>query len=224
MGTAALPDRSVRALVVDEHDATRIGLGVLLRRQPWVGRCVLVPDRAEAVALLERDGADIALLDISNAAPFAVSAIAALRGAHAGLQVVLTSRCRTRLPGSPAAVGAAALLPPASSARETIAAVRDALLGTPAPPPPAQAPPDLSPRESEILELLATGATNREIAGLLHLAPDSVKKYATAVYRKLGVRNRTQAAQRATELVVRGGVGHHRAVHPVVPNDRNPVS
>jgi DNA-binding NarL/FixJ family response regulator len=49
--------------------------------------------------------------------------------------------------------------------------------------------------------LLGTGATNREIADRLHLGPDSIKKSATALYRKLGVRNRTEAAQRAASIL-----------------------
>ena len=59
----------------------------------------------------------------------------------------------------------------------------------------------LSDREREILLLLGTGKTNREIAERLHLGPDSVKKSATALYRKLGVRNRTEAAQRAVTVL-----------------------
>jgi DNA-binding CsgD family transcriptional regulator len=49
--------------------------------------------------------------------------------------------------------------------------------------------------------LISTGATNREIAVVLHLGPDSVKKSAGTLYRKLGVRNRAEAARRAAELV-----------------------
>ncbi len=51
-----------------------------------------------------------------------------------------------------------------------------------------------------MLTLLATGATNREIAEQLHLGPDSIKKHASAIYRKLGVRNRTEAVQRYAQL------------------------
>jgi len=62
--------------------------------------------------------------------------------------------------------------------------------------------PELTDREREILFLLGTGKTNREIAARLHLGPDSVERRApTALYRKLGVRNRTEAAQRAATLL-----------------------
>jgi DNA-binding NarL/FixJ family response regulator len=58
----------------------------------------------------------------------------------------------------------------------------------------------LSEREVEILDLLAGGLTNREIATRLSLAEGTVKNYVTNVLGKLGVRDRTQAAIRAREL------------------------
>jgi DNA-binding NarL/FixJ family response regulator len=60
--------------------------------------------------------------------------------------------------------------------------------------------PDLTPRERELLLLISTGATNREIARTLHLGPDSIKKNASMLYRKLGVRNRIEATRYASSL------------------------
>ena len=58
----------------------------------------------------------------------------------------------------------------------------------------------LSGREREVLGLMASGATNREIAGQLHLSPHTVKEHTSALYRKLDVRNRAEAVQRAERL------------------------
>jgi DNA-binding NarL/FixJ family response regulator len=58
----------------------------------------------------------------------------------------------------------------------------------------------LSPRELEILRLLSTGATNREIASQLVLAEGTVKNHVTNIFNKLGVTDRTRAALRAREL------------------------
>ena len=58
----------------------------------------------------------------------------------------------------------------------------------------------LSDRERDVLELMASGATNPEIAEQLHLSKHTVKEHTSAVYRKLGVRNRTEAVQRAQRL------------------------
>ena len=60
----------------------------------------------------------------------------------------------------------------------------------------------LSAREQEVLELVATGATNREIASQLHLSPHTVKEHTSALYRKLEARNRAEAVQRAQRLGV----------------------
>ncbi len=58
----------------------------------------------------------------------------------------------------------------------------------------------LSDRERSVLELMASGSTNPEIAEELNLSKHTVKEHTSAVYRKLGVRNRTEAVQRAQRL------------------------
>ena len=60
---------------------------------------------------------------------------------------------------------------------------------------------ELSEREREVLSLLCTGATNREIAAAMEVGIETVKKHAGALYRKLGVRNRTEAVQRASHFL-----------------------
>jgi LuxR family maltose regulon positive regulatory protein len=58
----------------------------------------------------------------------------------------------------------------------------------------------LTPRETEVLRLVAAGASNPEIAAALFIAVDTVKRHCTHIFQKLGVSNRTQAAARAREL------------------------
>jgi LuxR family maltose regulon positive regulatory protein len=69
-------------------------------------------------------------------------------------------------------------------------------------PVPAQMalPEPLTPREHEVLALIASGLTNREIAEKLVVSPGTVKKHTGNIYGKLGVSNRTQAVSRAREL------------------------
>lgn len=55
-------------------------------------------------------------------------------------------------------------------------------------------PDALSERESQLLQLIAEGLTNREIGGTLHLAEKTVKNQLTGIFRRIGVRNRTEAA------------------------------
>jgi DNA-binding CsgD family transcriptional regulator len=61
---------------------------------------------------------------------------------------------------------------------------------------PGQPAARISPREHDVLRVLATGATNAEIARRLGLSPHTVKQHTCSIYRKLGARNRAQAAVR----------------------------
>jgi DNA-binding NarL/FixJ family response regulator len=203
----SLPENAITLLVVNGNEAMRIGFAVLLRRQPWVRGCLMAEDLGQATALARRHRPEAALLDISNAAPFAGSMTRALHDAHSGLQIVLSSRCATTAGAPPGKLGAVAFLPPTASSDETVSAVRDAVLSLNVAPPAAEPNPPhaLTERELELLVLISTGATNREIGRHLHLGPDSIKKYAAALYRKLGVRNRTEAARMAAELVGAAG-------------------
>jgi two-component system response regulator DesR len=63
-----------------------------------------------------------------------------------------------------------------------------------------QPEPLLSEREREVLELIAAGYTNKEIAEELYLSPHTVKEHTSALYRKLGARNRAEAVQRAQRI------------------------
>ena len=94
-------------------------------------------------------------------------------------------------------VGGGALIDP-SVARRVVAEF--ARLAPAARPAEDSLPEPLSEREREILQLLAHGLTNREIADRLSLAEGTVKNYVTNILQKIGARDRTQAALRAREL------------------------
>jgi DNA-binding CsgD family transcriptional regulator len=60
----------------------------------------------------------------------------------------------------------------------------------------------LTPRECEILELLASGASNKELARTLHISPNTVKTHVARVYEKLEVEKRMQAVEKARWLAL----------------------
>jgi len=78
------------------------------------------------------------------------------------------------------------------------------LFGTPPMPfdgnPQARDALGLSPRELEVLEEIAAGRSNKEIAARLNVSPNTVKTHAARVFEKLGARRRTEAARKAREL------------------------
>jgi DNA-binding NarL/FixJ family response regulator len=196
VGRAAATNGTAVALIFDSHVPARLGLGVLLLRQPWVARCLLASTDDEAVTLARRHRPDVAILDVSAERSGGLLA-ARVCDAHPPIRIVFSSRCGDSF--QPSTPGSRVVLRPGASSEDIVETVRAVLLsGDSFESSPPQAPaPGLTPREREILLLLRTGATNREIAAQLHLGPDSIKKYATALYRKLGVRNRTEAAQHA---------------------------
>ena len=201
MGKRPPTPSSLRVLVIDRHDASRIGLTLMLRHTPAVAGCVAASVDEDAVALARTHTPGVAVIDISERGPFTGSLAAALREAAPGIRLVLTSRCATSAAAAVRAVGASAFIPAGADARTTVETVLAAAHR--AEPQRARSQPEsqLTDREREVLALLASGATNREIAAELHLGAEAVKKHASAIYRKLGVRNRTEAAHRAGEAL-----------------------
>jgi DNA-binding NarL/FixJ family response regulator len=196
-----LPDQSVLALVVDAHPLTRIGMGVLLQRQPWVSRCLLAADRDEAIVMAERHRPDVAIIDISGGGASVGAYLARLRAVRPAMPVVMANLCAPAHPVR-ALAGRAEILTADLSIEQLLGAIRAALLSDETQLPlSAQVETALSGREREVLALLCSGATNREIAAALHVGTDTVKKHAASVYRKLGVRNRTEAARHAATLI-----------------------
>jgi DNA-binding NarL/FixJ family response regulator len=197
-----LSGRSAQALVLERHAASRVGFGLLLRSQPWMERCLLSSDREDAVALAQRAKPDIAIVDVTDVGPFMGSYVAPLHQAHPGMSLLLSTRESQPTPKTPLPSCAAGLITPGHSVEQLVEAIKLALVGQSALPThdPRRGRIELSAREREVLLLMSTGATNREIAETLHVSAETVKKHAATLYRKLGVRNRTEAAQLAPEL------------------------
>ena len=103
------------------------------------------------------------------------------------------------------AAGASGFVSKDWDAAEVALAVRRVGLGMTAFASKADQPsPLLSPRERDVLALIAVGSTNREIAENLYLSPHTVKEHTSALYRKLRARNRAEAVQRAQRIGLLG--------------------
>ena len=104
-------------------------------------------------------------------------------------------------PTAARAAGAAGFISKDWPAADIAGAVRMVGLGmTVFKPHEAPAGPPLTDREREVLEAVASGATNREIAERLFLSPHTVKEHTSSLYRKLGARNRAEAVQKAQRI------------------------
>jgi len=200
-----MDDRRLRVLVVDDHDVVHWGFRVLLGEQLWVERFFQARTGAEAVALARTHKPHVALVDLFLAQESGAELTGAIREASPATRVLLISGAGPMSPAAARAAGASGFVSKDWEAHEVAQAVRMVGLGmTMFPPKTEQPAPLLSAREGEVLDLIADGSTNREIAQRLYLSPHTVKEHTSALYRKLGARNRAEAVQRAQRIGLLG--------------------
>lgn len=207
----------IRVLLVDDVEAYRSGVRSLLGEVPDLSIVAEAADGREAVrrALLERP--DVALVDLQLPNLDGVEVTRRLRIELPSCRIVIltTFDDDDRLFGALRA-GASGYLTKDVSAPRLIEAVRAAARGESVlasrvvgkviaefarlPARESAGAVDLSPREAEVLTLLARGAVNKEIGATLGITEGTVKNHLTSLFAKLGVTHRTQAALRAREL------------------------
>ncbi len=197
--------RRLRVLVVDDHDVVHWGFRLMLGQQPWVERCLAAHNTAEALELTRRYEPHVAIVDLFVGDESGAEISARLQEEWGGVKVLLVSGAGQISPTAARAAGAAGFVSKDLPAADIARAVRMVGLGhTIFPPQPEPTGIQLSQREREVLDLLGSGGTNREIAATLHLSPHTIKEHTSALYRKLEVRNRAEAVHRAQRLGLLG--------------------
>jgi two-component system response regulator DesR len=193
--------RGLRVLVVDDHDVVQWGFRLLLERQSWVERCLAASSGAEAVEVCRKAKPEVALVDMLLGTESGAEVCEEIHQVSPDTRVLLISGAGIISPNVARSAGAAGFISKDWSAVDVVRAVRRVSQGHEV---FAEAPLDspLSEREQEVLSLIATGSTNKEIAGHLHLSPHTVKEHTSAIYRKLGVRNRAEATRQAQRLKI----------------------
>ena len=198
----------VRVLIVDDHPVVRNGLRGMLDGEPGVAVVGEASDGAEALAVADRLAPDVVLMDLRMPGMDGVSTIRALREQGFSARVLVLTTYDTDSDVLPAIkAGATGYLLKDTPREELFRAVDAAHRGESVLSPavagrlignlrsPVQEP--LSPRELEVLGLIARGCTNREAASRLFISEATVKTHLLHAYAKLGVRDRAAAVAAA---------------------------
>lgn len=208
-----------RVLIVDDQDIVRQGLGVILTHAEGVEVAGYAADGQEALQQVAALRPDVVLMDLKMPRLNGIQATARITREHAGVKVVvLTTYDADEWLFDAIRAGASGYLLKDSDSEEIIDAVRRAAEGEvrldpavagrvlqefnrlkAAPLPAAQAKElpqieQLTERELAILQELAQGKSNREIAAALYLAEGTVKNYVSIIIDKLQANDRTHAA------------------------------
>jgi DNA-binding NarL/FixJ family response regulator len=194
------PER-LRVLVVDDHDVVHWGFRLMLTQQPWVERCVTASGGDEALELAARFRPHVAVVDLFIGEESGAQVCERLRAAEPLTRVLLFSGAGEISASAARAAGASGFAYKDWPAAKIASAVRlVGLGGTVFERQERASVMGLSEREREVLALISDGLTNPEIAGRLHISPHTVKEHTSSLYRKLEVRNRTEAVQKAQRV------------------------
>ncbi len=189
---------STRILVVDDHDVVHWGFRLLLERQSWVESCAAATNGKDALVEAARTKPHVALVDLFLAGESGAEVAEELRRVHPDLRVLLISGAGRISPAVARAAGASGFVSKDWGAADVVRAVRMVALGQEVfIQTSEQGEAQLTAREREVVSHISRGETNAEIAEVLYLSPHTVKEHTSAIYRKLGVRNRAQAVKAA---------------------------
>ena len=217
----------IRVLLADDHQLVRTGFRVILEIEDDIEVVGEASDGGQAVDLAGRLRPDVVLMDVEMPGMDGLEATRVITADDGPSVLILTTFDRDEYLFAALQAGASGFLlkngtPEALTEAVRVVARGDALLAaeitrrviaafartgvSAAAGPDTRRLQELTPREHEVLVLLAGGATNAEIATALHLGETTVKTHVSRVLMKLGARDRTQAVVMAYELgVVRPG-------------------
>ncbi len=205
----------IRVLLADDHAVVRAGIRELLERDPRIQVVAEAQDGMEAWAKLSHARPDVAVLDIRMPKMNGIELAQRIRQHYPDMGVlILTAYDDDPYIVAALQAGANGYVLKTASPRDLIQAVYEVYEGRSVLDPAVaqklltrvasegQTPttPVLTPREKEILTLVAKGYTNKAIAAQLHISDRTVQGHLAHIYEKLQVQNRTEAVMRALSL------------------------
>jgi NarL family two-component system response regulator LiaR len=202
----------MKVIICDDQSIVREGLAMLLKLEPDIQVVGIAEDGAIAVEMVEKEKPDLVLMDLKMPIMNGVEATRQIRTRYPGIKVlVLTTYDDDQWVFDAIKAGASGYLLKDTPREELIKAVKGTWTGRTFIDPSVagkvleqvssyqtriatQITSKLTEREIEILQLLAKGLNNMDIAERLFLSEGTVRNHVSAVLTKLGVSDRTQAA------------------------------
>jgi DNA-binding NarL/FixJ family response regulator len=194
----------IRLVIADDHPVVRDGLRGMLENQPDFEVVGDAADGTAALRLANELEPDLILMDLRMPVMDGVTATREIKSRHPGIQVLVLTTYDSDADILPAIeAGATGYLLKDTSREELYRAIRSAARGETVLAPAVarrligrmRAPVEeqLSSRELEVLGLVASGASNNDIASRLHISQATVKSHLIHIFGKLGVSDRTAA-------------------------------
>ncbi len=203
---------AIRVLIADDHSVVREGLRMFLERDPDIEIVGEAADGAEAIQLARQLRPEIVLMDLLMPVMDGITAIAAIRSALPDTEIIaLTSVLESEAVLGAVKAGAIGYLLKDTQAHELRRSIKAAAAGQVQLSPQASTyllrnvqasvtNEELTGREMEVLNQLARGQSNKEIARRLQVTEDTVKTHVRHILAKLGAQSRTQAVLHAMRL------------------------
>ena len=193
--------RPIRILTVDDHALLRVGIAALVSGEADMELVGEACNGQEALEKYRLHRPDITLMDIQMPLMNGVETIIGIRGEFPNARIIVLSTYVGDVQVLRALkAGARAYIRKGHVHRELLDTIRAVHAGQKRIPPEVASElaqhagdEDLTPREIDVLRLIATGNANKEIAGQLSIGEETVKSHITNILEKLGANDRTHA-------------------------------
>ena len=204
---SAIALEQINIMIVDDHPVVRQGLRAMLSSEPDIRVQGMAASAREAISLIEREQPDVVLMDLRMPEMEGIEAIKRLRRISPNIKIlVLTNYGSDEYIVRATQAGAMGYLLKNTPQEEIVNAVRVVNSGERYVPKDiakrlfeAIGREELSPRELEVLVLVARGCTNKDVAQKLFISDKTVRNHVTSCLLKLQAKDRTEAVTRAIQ-------------------------